>query len=134
MSDNVPDEERLAPKIDFGNQPVFIPGNVKYHVGLHPVRTPKNLPELWKALPLAASRNAIPIVESRTRVGTSCLELPDCLVANDVHVPPSAHVPITGTSSQALCTISREESGRGRAEGPAKCRFARPAVRRLGFS
>src|SRR6266568_4300335 len=106
MSDNVPDEERLAPEIDFGDQPVFIPGNVKYHVGPHPVRTPKNLPQLWKGLPFAASRNTIPIVESRTRVGTCCFELSDRLVADDVHVPPSAHVPITGTSSQAFCAVS----------------------------
>jgi len=55
MSENVSDEERLAPEIYFGDQPVFIPGNVEYHVGLHPVRTRKNLPEPGKFRPFTQS-------------------------------------------------------------------------------
>ena len=89
MSENVPDKERLASEIDLGNQSVLVPGNVKYHVGLHPIRAPKNLPHLCKAPPPAASKNTIPIIESRARVGTCCLELSDRLIADDVHVPPT---------------------------------------------
>src|SRR5438093_186976 len=88
MSENVPDEERLASIIDFGNQSVLVPGNVEYHIGPHPVCTPKNLLQLRKALPRAASRNAIPMVESGACVGTCRLELSNRLIPDDVHAPP----------------------------------------------
>ena len=104
MSENVPDEERLASIIDFGNQSVLVPGNVEYHIGPHPVCTPKNLLQLRKALPRAASRNAIPMVESGACVGTCRLELSNRLMADDVHAP-LIHVPITGTVSQPLSAM-----------------------------
>lgn len=102
MSENVPDEKRLASEIDFGNQPVLVPRNVKFHVRLHPVSTPKDLLHLSKALLLAVSRNAIPVIESRARVGTCCFGLSNCLIADDVHVPSFAYVPVTGTFPQAF--------------------------------
>src|SRR5438876_7633588 len=107
MSENVPDEERLASIIDFGNQSVLVPGNVEYHIGPHPVCTPKNLLQLRKALPRAASRNAIPMVESGACVGTCRLELSSRLIPDDVHAP-LIHVPITGTVSQPLSAIFTE--------------------------
>lgn len=89
MSENVPDEERLASEINLGNQPVLVSGNVKYNVRAHPVRTTKYLPNLMEAVPLASGRNTIPIIESRARFGMCCLELSDRLVANNVHALPS---------------------------------------------
>ena len=97
MSQDVPDKERLAAEINFGNQPVFVSRQIKDHVRLHPVGASENLLHIRKVLPFANCGDAIPIIQRRPCIRVCCLEPTNRLVADDVHAAPKVDVPITGT-------------------------------------
>src|SRR5487761_522392 len=100
VGQDMPNKQRLAAEINFGNETKLVPGNIEHHVRAHPICTPKHLSHFRKTLPLATPRNRIPVVERSPCVRPRHYEFPDCLIADDMQNSPRINVPITGTYFQ----------------------------------